>query len=72
MSPFLEAHHYADVGCYVVAVMTGFKAFNQYDVAVAMEFEHDLVVDRVGAYGEPAHVISIKFTDRIDDHVDFV
>ena len=72
MSPFLEARHYAVVGCYAVAVMTILKIFNQDGVDLAMECEHDVAVARAGADGEPAHVISIKFTDRIDDYVDFV
>ena len=71
MSPFLEAHHDAAVGCYAVAVMKGFKEFNQDDVAVAMECEYDIAAERAVADGEPDHAISIKFTDRIDDHVVF-
>ena len=55
-----------------MAVMTGLKGFNQDDVAVAMECKHDVAVAGAGADGEPAHVISIKFTDRLDDYVDFV
>ena len=69
MSPFLEARHDAAVGYYAMAVMTGLKGFNQDDVAVAMECEHDVAVVRAGSDGEPAHVISINFTDRLDDHV---
>ena len=72
MSPFLEAHHNAAVGCYVVAVMTGLKGFNRDDVAVAMECGHAVVVARAGADEEPAHFISIKFNDRIDNQVEFV
>ena len=71
MSPFLETLHDAAVGCYAVAVMTGLKGFNQDDVAVAMECENDVAVARAGADREPAHFISIKFTDRIDDHIEF-
>ena len=44
MYPFLEARHYEAIGCYVVAVMTRLKGFNQYDVAVAMKCEHDVAV----------------------------
>ena len=59
MSPLLEARHDAAVGCYVVAVMTVLKGFNQDDVAVAMKFEHDVAATRAGADGEPAYVTSI-------------
>ena len=69
MSPFLEACHDAAVGCYAVAVMTGLKWFNHDDVAFAMECEHDVAVAILGSDGEPAHVISIKFTAKLDDHV---
>ena len=55
-----------------MAVMTGLKGFNQDDVAVAMECEHDVSVSRAGVDGEPSHVISVSFTDRLDDYVDFV
>ena len=51
--------------------MTGLKGFNQDGIAVVMEFEHDLAVARAGADGKPAHFISIKFTDSLDDHVEF-
>ena len=72
MSFFFEAHLDAAVGHYVVAVMKVLKGFNQDDVAVAMECEHDVAVARAGADWEPSHVISIKFTDRLDDYVEFV
>ena len=72
MSPFLEARHDAAVVRYKVAFMTGLKGVNQDDVAVAMECEHDVAVARAGADGEPAHVISIKFTGRLDNYVEFV
>ena len=72
MSPFLEARHDAAVGCYAVAVMTELKGFNQDNVAVAMECENDVAVARAGADGEPAHVISIKFNDRLYNYVEFV
>ena len=52
--------------------MTGLKGFNQDDVAVAMKWEHDVAVARAVADGEPAHVISVKFTDRLDNYVEFV
>ena len=52
--------------------MPGLKGFNQDGVAVAMECEHDVAVARAGADGEPAHVVSIKFTDRLEDYVEFV
>ena len=52
--------------------MTGLKGFNQDGVAVAMECEHDVAVSRTGADGKPAHVISIKFNDRLDNHLEFV
>ena len=71
MSPFLEAFHDAAVGCYAVAVMTGLKGFNQDDVAVAMKYKHDVEVARAGTYDEPAHAISVQFTDRFDDYVEF-
>ena len=69
MSPFLEARHDAAVGCYAVAVMTGLKGFNQDDVSVAMEYENSVAVARALVDGEPAHVISVEFTDRLDDYV---
>ena len=72
MSPFLEARHDAAVGYYAVTVMAGLKGFNQDDVDVAMKCDHDVAVARAGADGEPAHVISVKFTDRLDNYVDFV
>ena len=72
MSPFLGAHYDAAVGCYAVAVMTILKGFNQDNVSVAMKCEHDVVVDRAGADGEPAHAISVKFTGRLDDYVELV
>ena len=37
-----------------------------------MECNHDGAVARAGADGEPAHVIIIKFTDSLDDYVEFV
>ena len=52
--------------------MTGLKGFNQDDVDAAMKYEHYVAASRAGANGEPAHVISVKFTDRIDDYVEFV
>ena len=70
MSPFLEACHDVAVGRYAVAVMTGLKGFNQDDVAVAMECKHDVEVARARADGEPAHVVSIKFTEKFDDYVE--
>ena len=51
--------------------MSGLKGFNQDDVAVAMECEHDVAVARVGADGPPSHVVIINFTDRLDDYVEF-
>ena len=72
MSPFLEEHHDAAVGCYVVAFMTGFKGFNWDDVAIAMKCEHDEAVARARADGELAHIISVKFTDRLDNYVEFI
>ena len=71
MSPFTEARHDAAVGRNAVAVMTRLKWFNQDGITVAMERDNDVAVDRSGADGKSAHVISIKFTDRIDDHVVF-
>ena len=72
MYPFLEARHDAAVGHYAVAVMTGLKGFNQIDVAVTMECKHYVAVARAGVDGEPAHVVSIKFTDRLDNYIYFV
>ena len=72
MSPFTEACHDAAVGRNAVAVMTGLKGFNKDDVTAAMECKHDVAVARAGADGEPAHVSSIKFTDWLDNHVEFV
>ena len=72
MSPFLEARHDAAVGCYAVAVMTGLKGFNQDDVSVPMECEHGAAVARTGADGELAHIISINFTDRFYNYIEFV
>ena len=72
MYPFLEARHDAAVGCYAVAFMTGLKGFNKDDVDVTMKGEHDVVVARLGSNGEPAHVISVKFTDRLNDYIEFV
>ena len=72
MSPFLEEINDAAVGRYTVAIRPGLKGFNQYDVAVAMECEHDVAVARAGANGEPAHVVSINFTDRLEDYIEFV
>ena len=69
MSPFLEAHHDAAVGRNTVAVMTGLKGFNKDDILVAIECEHDVAMNRAGADEKPAHVISIKFTDRLDNYV---
>ena len=68
----MEAHYDAAVGRYAVAFMTGLKGFNQYDIAVEMEYEYDVAVVGSGADGETFHVISIKFTDRLDDYVEFV
>ena len=72
MYPFLEARHDAAVGCYAVAVMPGLKGFNQDDVAVAMECEHDVAVARAGVDGELARVVSIKFTARLNNYVESV
>ena len=72
MSPFLASRHDAIVGCYAVVVMAGLKGFTHDDVAVVMECEHGVVVARAGSDGELAHVISIKFTDRLDDHVELI
>ena len=72
MSPFLEARHDADVGCYAVAVMTVLKGLYQDDVAVAMKYEHEVAVAREVADDEPSHVISVKCTDSLDDYVEFV
>ena len=52
--------------------MTGLKGFNQDDVVIAMECDRGVAVARAGVDGVPAHVIIIKFTDRLDDHVEFV
>ena len=49
MYPLLEARHDEALGCYAVAVMTGLKGFNQDDVDVAMECEHDVARVRAGA-----------------------
>ena len=68
----MEAHHDAAVDRYALADMTGVKGFNKDDVSVAMECKHDVAVARVGADGKPAHLISISFTDGLDNHVDFV
>ena len=72
MSPFTEARHDAAEGRNEVMVMTGLKSFNQDGVTVAMECEHDVVEARSGADGKPAHIIIIKFTDRLDDNEEFV
>ena len=72
MLHFLEAHHDVAVGRYAVVVMPGLKGFNKDDVAVAMECKYDVAVARAGADGEPAHIVSINFTDRIDNYVEFV
>ena len=55
-----------------MAVMTGLKGFNQDDVDFAMKCEHDVAVARAGADGELAHFICVKFTDRLDDYIEFV
>ena len=72
MSPFTDAFHDAAVGRNVVAVMMILKGFNQDVVTVAMECKHDVAVSKSGADGKPAHVISIYFTYRLDDHEEFV
>ena len=72
MSPFLEARHDAAVGRYAMAVIPGLKGFNQDDIAVAIEYEHDVAVARAGAEGEPSHVVIIKFTGGLDDYVELV
>ena len=72
MSPFTEECHDAAVGRNAVTVMTGLKGFNQDGVTVAIEYVHDVAVARSGSYGKPAHVISIEFTDRIEDNEEFV
>ena len=69
---FMEAHHDAAVGRYAVVVITGLKGFNQDGVAVAMECDHDVAVARAGSDGKTAHAISIKFTDRLNDHIEFI
>ena len=51
--------------------MTGLKGFNWDDVAVTMKCKHDVAVARAGADGELAHVISVKFNDRLDDYMEF-
>ena len=59
MSPFTEARHDTSVGHNAVSVMEGLKGFNQYGVAAAMEYEHDVAVARSGVDGKPADVIVI-------------
>ena len=72
MSHFTEARHDVAVGRDAVAVMTRLKGFNQDGITVTMKYEHDVAVTRGGADGRLSHVISIKFNDRIDDHIEFV
>ena len=52
--------------------MTGLKGFNQDDVSFEMKCEPDVAVVIAGADGEPAHGISVKFTNRLEDYVKFV
>ena len=72
VSPFTEARHDAAVGRNAMAVMRVLKGFNQDGVTVAMECEHDVEMARAGGDGKPAYVISIYFTDRLDDNEEFV
>ena len=55
-----------------MSVITGLKGFNQDDVTVAMKCKHDVAVTRQGTDGKPAHVISILFTDRLNDYIEFI
>ena len=52
--------------------MTGLKGFNKDGVTVAMECKYDVAVAQAGADGKLSHVISIEFTDRLDDNEEFV
>ena len=45
--------------------MAGRTRLDRYDVGVYMVGEHNEVVASTGADGEPAHVVSVEFADRL-------
>ena len=52
--------------------MVGFEWLHQDDIGVHIVGEHDEVVAAAGANQEPAHVISVKFTDGIGRYVELL
>ena len=48
-----------------VTLVSGLERFEQYDVGVYLEGEHDEVVTSAGADGETTNVVGIYFSDGL-------
>ena len=72
MTAFSDSGHDLICGGKAVAVVEGFEWFYQDDIGVHMVLENEEVFAAAGANREPAHVISIKFTDGIGRYVELL
>ena len=72
MAVLCEAGRYPICGGKAVGVVAGFEYIRQDDIGVQMVGEHKEVVATSGANWEPAHVISVKFSDGFRCDVDLL
>ena len=72
MAVLCEAGRDSICGGKSVAVVAGFEWIHQDDVGVHMVGEHEEVVAASGANREPAHVISVKFSDGFSCDVELL
>ena len=72
MAVLCEAGRDLNYGGKSVAVVAGFEWIHQDDVGVHMVVEHEEVVAASGANREPAHVISVKFSDGFSRDVELL
>ena len=56
----------------MVAVLAGFEWLHQDNIFVHMVVEHEEVLSAARANQEPAHVISVQFTDGIGRYIELL
>ena len=72
MAALCESGHDSICGGKVVAVLAGFEWLHQDNIFVHMVVEHEEVLSAARANQEPAHLISVKFTDGLGCYVELL
>ncbi len=71
-SPGRQTSHYGVVRCNAVAVALGFESLLENEVAISVEGNHDILVDRVCSDREAASVIGEELAEQFCDDKDLV